>query len=86
MRLLAASLQPCDLGEFTAAPSILPGFVPAIRIDLVVVSEQQNDDIMAAIQASARTGQAGEDWILVSPHWARRSHSRRETEEAADRT
>jgi nitrogen regulatory protein PII len=75
MRLLAASLQPCDLGEFTAAPSILSGFVPAVRIDLVVVSER-NDDIMAAIQASARTGQAGEDWILVSPHWARRSHSR----------
>ena len=76
MRLLAASLQPCDLGEFTAAPSILSGFVPAVRIDLVVVSEQRNDDIMAAIQTSARTGQAGEDWILVSPHWARRSHSR----------
>ena len=76
MRLLAASLQPCDLGESTAAPSILSGFVPAVRIDLVVVSEQRNDDIVAAIQANARTGQAGEDWILVSPHWARRSHSR----------
>ena len=76
MRLLAASLQSCDLGEFTAAPSLLSGFVPAVRIDPVVVSEQRNDDIMAAIQTSARTGQAGEDWILVSPHWARRSHSR----------
>ena len=76
MRLLAASLQPCDLGEFNAAPSILSGFVPAVRIDLVVVSEQWNDDIMAVIQTSARTGQADEDWILVSPHWARRSHSR----------
>ena len=76
MGLLAASLQPLDLGEFTAAPSILPDFAPAVRIDPVVVSEQRNDDIMAVIQTSARTGQAGEDWILVSPHWARRSHSR----------
>ena len=76
MGLLAASLKTCDLGEFAAAPSILSGFAPAVGIDPVVVSEQRNDDIMAAIQASARTGQVGEDWILVSPHWARRSHSR----------
>jgi len=86
MRLLAASLQPCDLGEFTAAPSILSGFVPAVRIDLVVVSEQRNDDIMAAIQASARTGQAGEDWILVRPIGRAVRIRDRETAETADRT
>jgi hypothetical protein len=31
---------------------MLSGFVPAVRIDPVVVSEQRNNDIMAAIQAS----------------------------------
>jgi nitrogen regulatory protein PII len=38
-----------------------------VRIDLVVAPARRNDEVIAAIQTTARTGQAGEDKILVSP-------------------
>ena len=41
-------------------------FVPKVRIDLVAGSEQA-DEVIAAIQDTARTGQVGDGKILVSP-------------------
>jgi nitrogen regulatory protein P-II 2 len=41
-------------------------FVPKIRIDLVVASEQA-DQIVAAIQGAARVGEVGDGKIFVSP-------------------
>lgn len=41
-------------------------FVPKVRIDLVVASEQA-DKVIAAIQDTVRTGQVGDGKILVSP-------------------
>jgi nitrogen regulatory protein P-II 2 len=41
-------------------------FVPKVRIDLVVASEQA-DKVIAAIQDTARTGQVGDGKVLVSP-------------------
>src|SRR3982074_1722919 len=41
-------------------------FVPKVRIDLVVASEQA-DKVIAAIQDTVRTGQVGAGKILVSP-------------------
>lgn len=41
-------------------------FVPKVRIDLVVASEQA-DKVIAAIQDTARTGQVGDGKIFVSP-------------------
>src|SRR5882757_4946152 len=41
-------------------------FVPKVRIDLVVASEQA-DKVIASIQDTARTGQVGDGKILVSP-------------------
>jgi nitrogen regulatory protein P-II 2 len=41
-------------------------FVPKVRIDLVVASEQA-DQIVAAIQGAARVGEVGDGKIFVSP-------------------
>ena len=41
-------------------------FVPKVRIDLVVASEQA-DKVVAAIQDSARVGEVGDGKIFVSP-------------------
>jgi nitrogen regulatory protein PII len=41
-------------------------FVPKLRIDLVVTSEQA-DRVIAAIQNAARTGEVGDGKIFVSP-------------------
>src|SRR3981081_2024627 len=41
-------------------------FVPKVRIDLVVASEQA-EKVVAAIQDTVRTGQVGDGKILVSP-------------------
>jgi nitrogen regulatory protein PII len=41
-------------------------FVPKVRIDLVVTSEQA-DRVIAAIQNAARTGEVGDGKIFVSP-------------------
>jgi nitrogen regulatory protein P-II 2 len=41
-------------------------FVPKVRIDLVAGSEQA-DEVIAAIQDTARTGQVGDGKISVSP-------------------
>jgi nitrogen regulatory protein P-II 2 len=41
-------------------------FVPKVRIDLVVASEQA-DKVIAAIQVTARTGQVGDGKTFVSP-------------------
>src|SRR3981189_3503005 len=41
-------------------------FLPKVRIDLVVASEQA-DKVIAAIQDTVRTGQGGDGKILVSP-------------------
>jgi nitrogen regulatory protein P-II 2 len=41
-------------------------FVPKVRIDLVVASEQA-DKVVAAIQDTARTGEVGDGKIFVSP-------------------
>jgi nitrogen regulatory protein P-II 2 len=41
-------------------------FVPKVRIDLVIASEQA-DKVVAAIQDTARTGQVGDGKIFVSP-------------------
>ncbi len=41
-------------------------FVPKIRIDLVVTSEQA-DRVIAAIQNTTRTGEVGDGKIFVSP-------------------
>ncbi len=40
-------------------------FVPKVRIDLVVASEQA-DKVVAAIQATARVGEVGDGKIFVS--------------------
>ena len=42
-------------------------FVPKVRIDLVVASEQA-DKVIAAIQDTARTGQVGDGKIFISPN------------------
>jgi hypothetical protein len=86
MGLLAASLQPFDLGEFTAAPSILSGFAPAVRIDPVVVSEQRNDDIMAAIQTMRERDKRARTGSSFRPIGRAVRIRDRETEEATDRT
>ena len=49
-------------------------FVPKVRIDLVVASEQA-DKVIAAIQNAARIGEVGDGKIFVSPDRASRSHS-----------
>ena len=41
-------------------------FVPKVRIDLVVASEQA-DKVVAAIQDAARVGEIGDGKIFVSP-------------------
>ena len=41
-------------------------FVPKVRIDLVVTSEQA-DRVISAIQDAARTGEVGDGKIFVSP-------------------
>ncbi len=41
-------------------------FVPKVRIDVVVTSEQA-DKVVAAIQETAKTGQIGDGKIFVSP-------------------
>jgi len=41
-------------------------FVPKLKIDVVVVSEQA-DKVVAAIEGTARTGQVGDGKIFVSP-------------------
>jgi nitrogen regulatory protein P-II 2 len=41
-------------------------FLPKLRIDLVVASEQA-DKVVAAIQDTARTGEVGDGKIFVSP-------------------
>ena len=86
MRLLAASLQPCDLGEFAAALSILSGFVPAVRIDLVVVSEQRNDAIMALFKPVRERDKRVRTGSSFRPIGRAVRIRDRETEEAADRT
>ena len=86
MRILAARLQPCDLGEFAAALSILSGFVPAVRIDLVVVSEQRNDDIMALFKPVRERDKRPRTGSSFCPIGRAVRIRDRETEEAADRT
>jgi nitrogen regulatory protein PII len=41
-------------------------FVPKVKIDVVVASDQ-TDKVVAAIQAAAKTGQVGDGKIFVSP-------------------
>src|SRR5258708_28607831 len=57
MRLVAANLQPFNLGEFTAAAGILSALC---RWSGVILSSplQLNDKIIAEIQTAARTEQA----------------------------
>jgi hypothetical protein len=57
MRLVAANLQPFNLGEFTAAPGMLSALY---RWSGVILSSplQLNDKIIAEIQTTARTEQA----------------------------
>jgi hypothetical protein len=86
MRLLTASLRPCDLGESAAALSILSGFVPAVRIDLVVVSEQRNDDIMALFKPVRERDKRARTGSSFRPIGRAVRIRDRETEEAADRT
>jgi hypothetical protein len=74
----ATKLPSFDAGAFTAAPSIASAFVPIVRIDLAVAPEQRSDAVTAAIHATARTEQAGEDNILAPPDRARRSRSQME--------
>jgi nitrogen regulatory protein P-II 2 len=41
-------------------------FVPKLKIDVVVISDQA-DKVVAAIESTARTGQVGDGKIFVSP-------------------
>jgi hypothetical protein len=63
MGLVAANLQPFDLGEFTVAPSVTVGLCR--WSGLVALSpEQRDDEVIAANQTTARTEQVGEDNTL----------------------
>jgi len=66
MRLVAANLQPFNLGEFTAAPGILSALC---RWSGVILSSplQLNDKIIAEIQTAARTEQAARTISSLRP-------------------
>jgi hypothetical protein len=58
MRLVAADLQPFELGSFTAAPSV-SSLVPKVRIDLAAATAHAARRT-AAIQTTTRTAPAGD--------------------------
>lgn len=66
MRLVAANLQPFNLGEFTAAPRILSALC---RWSRAILSSplQLNDKIIAEIQTAARTEQAARTGFSLAP-------------------
>ena len=85
MGLLAASLQPFDLGECTAAPSILPGFVPAVRILLSFPSSGTTTlwRLFKPVRERDKRARTGSSFRPIGRAVRIRD---RETGEAADRT
>ena len=55
-----------DTRRFIAAPSTPLAYLPKVRIDPVVTSEQA-DKVVAARQNTARIGEVGDGKIFVSP-------------------
>src|SRR5882757_4084558 len=74
MRLVAASLQPFDLGGFIATPGIATALR---RCSTSSPPSAATTRSFSAIQTTARAAQAAEDIVLVSPDRARRPHSHR---------
>jgi nitrogen regulatory protein PII len=64
MRLVAASLQPRELDDLAAAPSVR-SFVPKVRIGLAA-SPEQAARVVAANQDIAGSGQVGGARIFAS--------------------